>query len=341
MLTQLRKPRYLRLAALMLLVATICVAAGTWQIRRLIEKHDANVLLRSNAEAPAAPVHDVLATTATSTATTPTVTTPTATTPSATTPIATTPTATPASAAAAAQTQHAQFRTVTATGVYVAGAQELVREQTVDDTVGYLVLTPLRTAATAGSASTDLLIVRGFLPAQGDQTPTPAAPPTGSVTVRARVQPADTADDEFGRMPGQARRINAAQMAARLHTPVYAGYAELLAGQPGTAGLTVIPDPDLSNAAGGAIEPQHAAYIIQWYLFALIALAAPLVMARSDAQRDNEAPARSRAKLDPWAALDDDDGALELTSTTGDQDLPSQRLERQPMAQRYGSARRI
>lgn len=318
MLTQLRKPRYLRLAALMLLVATICVAAGTWQIQRLIEKHDANVLLRSNAEGPAAPVHDVLATTATSTTTTPTATTPTA----------TTPTATPASAAAPAQSHHAQFRTVTATGVYVAGAQELVREQTVDDTVGYLVLTPLRTVATAGSAGADLLIVRGFLPAQGDQTPTPAAPPTGSVTVRARVQPADTADDEFGRVPGQVRRINAAQMAARLHTPVYAAYAELLARQPGTAGLTVIPDPDLSNAAGGAIEPQHIAYIIQWYLFALIALAAPLVMARSDAQRDGEAPARAGAKSDPWAALDDD-GALLPTTAAGEQDLPSQTFERQ------------
>ncbi len=315
-LTQLCKPRYLRLAALMVLVATICVAAGTWQIQRLIEKHDANVLLRSNAEGPAAPVQDVLASTPAG------------------------PTASPASAAAAAQTHHAQFRTVTATGAYVVDAQVLVREQTVDDTVGYLVLTPLRTVAAAGSAGTDLLIVRGFLPALGDQTPTPAAPPTGSVTVQARVQPADTADDELGRVPGQVRQINASQLAARLHTPVYDGYAELLAGQPGTAGLTVIPDPDLSNAAGGAVEPQHVAYIIQWYLFALIALAAPLVMARGDAQRDGEPSPRARSKPDPWAALDDD-GTPELIGTTGGQDPPSQRLEPQPLAQRYGSTRRI
>lgn len=332
MLTQLRKPRYLRLAALMLLVATICVAAGTWQIQRLIEKHDANVLLRSNAEGPVAPVHDVLARIPAPTATT-----------SATTTTAPTATPTPTAAAAPAQGHHAQFRIVTATGVYVTGAQVLVREQTVDDTVGFLVLTPLRTVATAGSASADLLVVRGFLPAQGEtsQMPTPAAPPTGKVTVRARVQPADTADDEFGRVPDQVRRINAAQMGGRLNTAVYAGYAELLATQPGTAGLTVIPDPDLSNAAGGAIEPQHVAYIIQWYLFALIALAAPLVMARADAQREGDAPVRFRAKPDPWAELADDDGALELTSTAGEQDPSSERLGPQAMVRRYGPTRRV
>ena len=37
-----------------------------------------------------------------------------------------------------------------------------------------------------------------------------------------------------------------------------------------------------SNPAGGAVEPQHFAYIIQWYLFAILALAAPLAMARAE-----------------------------------------------------------
>lgn len=50
--------------------------------------------------------------------------------------------------------------------------------------------------------------------------------------------------------------------------------------QPGTAGVRVLPGPDLSNPAGGAYEGQHFAYIIQWYLFALLALAAPFAMSR-------------------------------------------------------------
>lgn len=291
----------------MLVVASICVAAGTWQIQRLIEKHDANKLLRANALGLAAPVHDIL-----STAT---------------------------SAAATARTTQARFRTITATGVYLPAQQALVREQTVGDTVGYLVLVQLRIAARADAPGADLLVVRGFIPAQGEQAPTVPAAPEGIVSVRARVQPADTADDEFGHVPGQIRTINTGQIAGRLHTDVYAGYAELLAGQPGTAGLTVIPDPDLSNAAGGAIEPQHVAYIIQWYLFALIALCAPVVMARSEAQREpDEAPVRARAKADPWAALDGypNTGADAALSRSGQSSLPPDR-----MRQRYGTNRRF
>jgi hypothetical protein len=56
----------------------------------------------------------------------------------------------------------------------------------------------------------------------------------------------------------------------------------LTSGQPGTSGVTVLPDPDLSNPAGGAYEWQHFAYIIQWYLFALLALAAPFAISRTE-----------------------------------------------------------
>ncbi len=44
----------------------------------------------------------------------------------------------------------------------------------------------------------------------------------------------------------------------------------------------MLPAPDLSNPAGGAVEPQHLAYVIQWYLFALLALAAPFLIARHE-----------------------------------------------------------
>jgi hypothetical protein len=46
-----------------------------------------------------------------------------------------------------------------------------------------------------------------------------------------------------------------------------------------------VPPPSLGNPAGGALEPQHFAYVIQWYLFALLALAAPIVMARSESKQ--------------------------------------------------------
>ena len=71
---------------------------------------------------------------------------------------------------------------------------------------------------------------------------------------------------------------------------------------PRASGLTTIPDPDLSNPAGGAVEPQHAAYVIQWYLFALLALAAAPVMARAESRHPepevdiDEQPVRDEAR---------------------------------------------
>ncbi|MGI8880407.1 MAG: SURF1 family protein [Jatrophihabitans sp.] len=254
MLEQLRKPRYIALGAVMVLVAAICLGAGTWQVFRFKQKHNANHLLRHNARAAVAALPDILATTTA-----------------------------PNGKQRAAD---GQFRRVTAIGSYDLAHQFLARERTVDSTVGFLVVTPLRT--TAGPT---LLVVRGFITADGNRPTAVAAPPTGTVTVTARVEPPELRNDRFGESePGQVSAINPISAADRLGTSVYDGYAELLDKQPGVAGLTPIPDPDLSNPAGGAVEPQHIAYILQWYLFALLALAAPLVMARAESRDPDEAP---------------------------------------------------
>lgn len=247
MLEQLHKPRYLALGAVMLLVATLCVAAGTWQIFRFLEKRSENGLLRHNAHAPVAAVDSALA-------------------------VTTAPNAKKRAA-------EGRFRHVRVSGAYDRADQVVVRERTVDGTVGFLVLTPLRTASGAV-----LLVVRGFVAADGNVPTAVAAAPSGPVTILARVEGPETSSDHFGDTAGQVTAINPAEAARRLHAAVYDGYAELLDKQPGAAGLTPIPDPDLSNPAGGAVEPQHAAYVLQWYLFALLALAAPVVMARAESR---------------------------------------------------------
>ena len=145
------------LGALMLVVAAVCGLAGTWQVHRLAEKHRTNHLLRTNAHRPAEPVADALGRVGDP--------------------------AGPRRAAAA------QFRTVSATGVYDGSHQVLVRGRTVDGTVGYLVLTPLRPAAPGGAA---LLVVRGFVAADNGAAPPIAAPPSGTVTVDGRVQPPES-----------------------------------------------------------------------------------------------------------------------------------------------------
>jgi cytochrome oxidase assembly protein ShyY1 len=265
----------------MLLVALTCIAAGTWQITRFDGKVSANGALRHNAHATAVPVADVLPLTT-----------------SATEP----------------GSREVRFRTIIASGEFDATHQVLVRNRSVytgsgddsDSSTGFYVLTPLRTSAG------QLLVVRGFIPAStvSSLAPIAPAPPSGQVTVRARAQAPETNNDKASLLPaGQVDSINPIEQAQRLASPVYNGYVELIAGQPGTDHLTAIASPDLSNPAGGAVEPQHFAYIIQWYLFAGLALAAPFVMARSENRHEGHgevdideitplAPAESAAPAD-------------------------------------------
>ena len=243
-LKALRQPRYAALTALMVLIASICVLLGVWQLNRLDGKHRTNINLRHNAKAAPVPVAELLR---------------------------------PAGAAPPPSRVDVQFRRVTATGTYDSVHQSLLRNQTVGGVTGYLVVTPLRTHGAT------LLVVRGFVTGATNTVTAPAAP-SGQVAITGRVWPPATKPDRGGGLPhGQVESINSADQAKRLGTSVLDGYAELLDGQPGGAGLTTIPPPDLSNPAGGAPELQHLAYVIQWFLFAVLALAAPVVMARAEA----------------------------------------------------------
>jgi cytochrome oxidase assembly protein ShyY1 len=250
-LATLRQPRYVALTVVMVFVALACVGAGTWQIVRFDEKVRANDALTANARDPAVPVRAVL----------------------------------PLVGRQSVSADDVRFRSVVATGSYEPSAQGLVRLRSVGSVEGFYVLTPLRTSTGT------LLVVRGFLAALADgSAPTAVpAPPAGVVTVQARAEAGETKTDLASGLPGdQLLSINPADQAGRLGSAVYNGYAELKKGAPGTRGLTVIPPPSLSNPAGGAVEPQHFAYIIQWYLFALLALAAPVAMARAE-RRESQA----------------------------------------------------
>jgi cytochrome oxidase assembly protein ShyY1 len=266
-LRTLRQPRYVTLAVVMAIIAIACVAAGTWQIARFDQKVSENDKLRANAHLAPAPVEQVL-------------------------PLV--------GSGSAPSNAGVEFRAITASGSYDAAAQSLVRNRTVGDTTGFLVLTPFRTA------SGTLLVVRGFV-AQPDSgaVPSPADPPAGTVTITARAHGPESRHDAAAQLQNhEVLSINAGDQAKRLDAPVFDGYAELESGQPGTSGLTALPKPDLSNPAGGALEPQHFAYIIQWYLFAALALAAPFVMARAETKvkRDEEIDAQVQPAAAPSPA---------------------------------------
>jgi cytochrome oxidase assembly protein ShyY1 len=246
-----RQRRYLGMFGVVLVIAFICVALGTWQIFRFDEKRAANQELRNNNKNRTTEIAAALG---------------------------------PASAPTGTGKTD-EYRHVTATGHYLNAHETLVRGQSVGEEVGYLVLTPFQTDGGV------LLVARGFISQTqaAAVTPTPPAAPTGTVSITARLEPAGIKPDRLGALPdNQVLSVNPANQSARLRLPVWNAYAELLPAQPGDAGLTVIPDPDLSNPAGGAEPPQHAAYVVQWYLFAGLALAMPFVLAAAERRREEE-----------------------------------------------------
>lgn len=275
MLATLRSPRYLGLFAIMIVLALGCSLAGTWQIIRYQEKHAANHHLRADDRDHPQDVSAVLG--------------------AASKPIS--------------NGHLQQFRHITATGTYLSADQTLLRGQTVSDDIGYIVLTPLRTKSGV------LLVARGFVKqtAAAASSPTVPAAPSGTVTVTARLEPSDVKPDRFGTLPAsQVDTVDPSRQASHIGAPVWNAYAELLDGQPGTTGLTVIPNPDLSNPAGGAEEPQHLAYVFQWYLFALLALAAPFIMAAAELRREDG----------------DESGPADDKTTAGDPPIRSTRSSR-------------
>ncbi|MGI8697035.1 MAG: SURF1 family protein [Mycobacteriales bacterium] len=250
----LRQPRYAVLLAIAVLIATGCCIAGVWQIHRYDLKHSTNDTLRGSDHAAITPVGDLLTT-------------------------------------RPLTGDRLQFRRVSATGHYDPAGQLLVRQREVNDSPAYLIMTPLRIAA-----GPTLLVVRGWLPANtsADRRLTGPTPPTGPVTIVARVYPSEPARSEAGLPAGQIDRLSVPAIAARLGTTTYGGYAELIDQTPTPHGLRVLPGPDMSNPAGGAFEPQHLAYVGQWFIFALIALGAPYVLIRIDRRGG---PRRERATI--------------------------------------------
>jgi cytochrome oxidase assembly protein ShyY1 len=263
----LRQRRYATLAVGMFIVAVICVIAGTWQISRFRQTVHDNDLLNANAQAAAVPLTTALV---------------------------------PLVGHGPAPSRDAiRYRTITATGTYELGAQ-LIVNQSVNGNDGFYVLNPLRT--TDGV----VLVVRGFVPENSDGSPpaTIPAPPSTAVSITGELQTPGTANDGTGELgPGQIESVNPTEQATRLGGSVFNAYVTLNPGQPGTSALMALPAPDLSNPAGGAYEWQHFAYIIQWYLFALLALAAPFVIGRHEVREAQRTylgidPARRRLDLE-------------------------------------------
>jgi cytochrome oxidase assembly protein ShyY1 len=155
-----------------------------------------------------------------------------------------------------------QWRQVTATGRYLPDAQVLARLRSIEGEPAFEVLVPF-----AVEGGPTVLVNRGYVrPEGGSKVPVIPAPPTGSVTITARLR------DSEGLMQGkepfrqdgaqQVYSINLEQISTVTGVPLAGSYLQLVEDQPG--GLGVIGLPNLE--AGPFLS-----YGIQWIAFGIVA----------------------------------------------------------------------
>lgn len=156
----------------------------------------------------------------------------------------------------------ARWRRVTASGRYLADKQVLVRLRVIEGQPAFEVLTPF-----VVDGGPTVLVNRGYVrPEHGSQVPPIPSPPTGEVTISARLRNSE------GPLPGkepmtsdgftQVYSIDAGQVAGLTGVPLTGSYLQLVSDQPGGLGVLGLPQLD----AGPFLS-----YGIQWIAFGIIA----------------------------------------------------------------------
>lgn len=158
-----------------------------------------------------------------------------------------------------------QWRRVTATGRYLPDAQVLARLRVVDGEPAFEVLVPFAVDGPAGGPV--VLVDRGYVrPVRGSQVPPIPSPPTGTVTISARLR--DSESVMAGKEPfeeggtRQVYSINIEQIAGLTGVPLAGSYLQLAEDQPGGLGVIGLPHLD----AGPFLS-----YGIQWIAFGILA----------------------------------------------------------------------
>ena len=184
---------------------------------------------------------------------------------------------------------------MTATGRYQPDAQVLARLRVVDGEPAFEVLVPF-----AVDGGPTVLVDRGYVrPEQGSRVPAIAPPPTGSVTIIARLrdsEPLAQGKEPF-RQDGtqQVYSINIEQIATVTGVPLADAYLQLVEDQPGGLGVIGLPHLD----AGPFLS-----YGIQWIAFGIIAPIGVGYFVYSELrQRRREKAAQEAAKAAPDAPV--------------------------------------
>jgi cytochrome oxidase assembly protein ShyY1 len=259
----LATPKWIGFAALMIFMAVVMAGLGDWQLHRYHLRHGINVRIAAAAAAKPVPLESVMR-------------------------------------VGRSLPSDQEWVRVTATGTYAPDKTIIARERTVNDTIGFEIVTPL--VLSDGSA---VLVDRGFLPGDRASTVLPNIPaaPTGVVSVTGRVHLAESEPDTPIQIDGHiaVRRIAPTSVASELGYPaLYTDYVLLDRQTPTAHGFTPIPSDHQPSW-------MNAGYTVQWWGFAALTLAGYVWAARKEARdrrdgvvrvaRDRPAKTRSRDRL--------------------------------------------
>lgn len=181
------------------------------------------------------------------------------------------------------------------TGEYLVDEQLLVRNRPHDGNPGFEVLTPLLLAD-----GTVFVVDRGWVPPGDNNAPDAVpAPPTGQVTVVARLKSGEPALAGRTAPDGQIPTIELEQVASLLDLPTYTGAYGLLASErPAPASAPLPADRPALD------EGPHLSYAVQWIVFALLGFGGlawalrqeyRLINADDPAERDRAAIRRAKS----------------------------------------------
>ncbi len=217
--------RWLRYLALAVLFAVACAGLARWQLERRAEKVAEDTRIEQNYDAEPIALADVLTSLSDYRVTD-------------------------------------KWQPIEMTGTYETDQQLLVRNRPRSSQPGFEVLTPLRLAD--GSV---FIVDRGWVPVESsalapDSIP---APPSGEVTVVARLKPGEPTVPAGTSATGVLASIHLPTVAASLDQPTYTGAYGLLVSESPSASELPLPSfrPEID-------EGPHLSYAFQWVIFAII-----------------------------------------------------------------------
>ena len=203
--------------------------------------------------------------------------------------------------------QDQQWVAVGVTGHYDAAHRFAVRNRSQNENAGWYVVTPL--VLPDGTA---VLVNQGWIASSNGTTPSTAMPtlppvPSGSVTVTGWMQPDETTantriTDDTNKLPtGEIALITKSDLQSRVPATLHDGSIQLNTSTPADASASApqpVPSPTYDNT-------MYIAYMIQWWVFAIIMPTVWLKLLHREAQE------RTNRELvgdqDDWDDEDDDE----------------------------------